>query len=340
MRFRNLTSNFMLQLVRIVWIVFLSTVCTELWAQQVNCVNVKCVPVSFRIVNGGTVNPQNPVVPTPSPNLQNGTYPYGTTINFSTPIGLATTNGKAYEIEYRWGTTQNWQTGSQATVKNSGDLYIRGKVGTTYSEIVKFTYNVSYSKVLLVGNSITQHGPYEPIGWSGNWGMAASAADKDYKSVLEGLLKTNSPTVQTNIFPTARIENDFTNYDFGQAQRDYGTLFATSDLIIIRLGENNKDWEIPGSTYKATMLRYINMIKQLPNARVVITSTFWEGFPNTNTILKEIAQENGYDWVSLEEIGKDSSNYAYGLFTDPAVAKHPNDKGMKAIADLIFEKVK
>ena len=35
-------------------------------------------------------------------------------------------------------------------------------------------------KVLFVGNSITLHGPKADIDWHGNWGMAATSADKDY----------------------------------------------------------------------------------------------------------------------------------------------------------------
>ena len=39
--------------------------------------------------------------------------------------------------------------------------------------------------ILCVGNSILAHGPSESIGWSGSWGMAASAQDKDYFHLLQ-----------------------------------------------------------------------------------------------------------------------------------------------------------
>ena len=40
-------------------------------------------------------------------------------------------------------------------------------------------------RVLFVGNSITLHGPRPQIGWTNNWGMAASARDKDYVHLLQ-----------------------------------------------------------------------------------------------------------------------------------------------------------
>ena len=40
------------------------------------------------------------------------------------------------------------------------------------------------SRVLFLGNSITLHGPAPAIGWTGNWGMAASAEHLDYVHLL------------------------------------------------------------------------------------------------------------------------------------------------------------
>ncbi|MEI6540199.1 MAG: hypothetical protein WCO86_11845, partial [Planctomycetota bacterium] len=39
-------------------------------------------------------------------------------------------------------------------------------------------------RILVLGNSLTLHGPKAEIGWAGNWGMAASAQDKDYVHLL------------------------------------------------------------------------------------------------------------------------------------------------------------
>ncbi|AEI51531.1 SGNH/GDSL hydrolase family protein [Runella slithyformis] len=318
-------------------------------AQTVDCNNTKCIPVTVKIVGKDFALPPPTTLPAPLINLQSGQYPFGTVISFDIPVGLNIQSANTLSqltFEYMWDFDNSWKTGTEAALKRSGTLSVRTRLGTSTSEIQKHTYQLFYKQVLLIGNSFTQHLPYEPIGWTGNWGMAASAPDKDYKSTLERYLQATYSDTKVKIFPTGRIENDFNNYDFENQLRYSKTTFQESDLIVLRFGENVKDWEIPmqdgkaNKAYKETIIKFINMVRQNSSARVVITSVFWQGFPNTNAVLKEVADENGYDWVNLIEIGKDNSNYAYGLFTDPGVAMHPNDKGMKAIADLIYEKIK
>ncbi len=49
-------------------------------------------------------------------------------------------------------------------------------------------------RVLFVGNSITLHGPRPQIGWTNNWGMAASARDKDYVHLLQKRIVATAET--------------------------------------------------------------------------------------------------------------------------------------------------
>ncbi len=44
-------------------------------------------------------------------------------------------------------------------------------------------------RVMFVGNSMTLHGVNEDIGWSGEYGMAASCEDNDYVHILMSKIK-------------------------------------------------------------------------------------------------------------------------------------------------------
>ena len=56
--------------------------------------------------------------------------------------------------------------------------------------------------------------------------------------------------------------------------------------------------------------------------------------------IRKNAQKNNCALVELGDLGEKDEMKATGLFWHKGVAEHPGDKGMKAIAERIFKKIK
>ena len=59
------------------------------------------------------------------------------------------------------------------------------------ASIEKVNVNTGGVKVVFIGNSITLHGKLPEIGWYNEWGMAASAAEKDYVHLVTAAIEKN-----------------------------------------------------------------------------------------------------------------------------------------------------
>ena len=108
---------------------------------------------------------------------------------------------------------------AQAQVQNNVEIVQRGG-----------TY-----KVLFVGNSITRHAPKPEIGWFGDWGMAASAKNKDYVHLVVKYLEERLSAIDYAIVNCATWERQYyekTPCEWATA-RNFG-----ADVIVVRLGEN------------------------------------------------------------------------------------------------------
>lgn len=181
--------------------------------------------------------------------------------------------------------------------------------------------------VLCIGNSITIHPPYKPVGWPYNHGMAASAPENDYCHVLERLLKEhNNQSIVTPI-NIAVWEEDFT-LDLDVLLRE---ACEGKDIIVIRLGENVKDEE-----------GFRNALNQLIayshkyTEKIVLTGQFWPSETKEMAVIK-CANKYHLMYVPIDWIWK--------LYRDectpkgvssPFVLEHPNDYGMNLIAKAIY----
>lgn len=195
-------------------------------------------------------------------------------------------------------------------------------------------------KILIVGNSITRHNPKEDIGWFGDWGMAASCADKDYVHILHKNLTEYYGSVSTCVAQMSTWEvaehsvkeqvllNNF------RAAAEFG-----ADVLVFRIGENidvNKTSVCELEKDFAHLVSFLGGEKE--GVQVLITGLFWPG-PVREGILKSMAEEKGYLYVPLDDLGLDASMTAIGLFEHTGVAGHPGDLGMRHIAGRIMDKL-
>lgn len=189
------------------------------------------------------------------------------------------------------------------------------------------------TRILVVGNSITRHGPKKDIGWEYDWGMAASAPEKDYVHRLFSMLKKDGQDVYMRIRQCSFWETHFaernmlSNYDDDRAFR--------ANIVIYRLGENVAESDKP--FFRENAEKFIRHISG--KGKVIMTTCFWKN-EIVDDGIRSMAEENGYSLIELGDLGDDPEMKATGLFWHSGVAAHPGDKGMEEIAERIYKILK
>lgn len=194
-------------------------------------------------------------------------------------------------------------------------------------------------KVLFLGNSITLHGPAPDIGWTGNWGMAASSREKDFVHLLVQRI-----TAETKREPEFKVRNiaDFERNltDFAIKETLKEELAFQADLIILAIGENSGSpkTDAERARFAAALRDLLTELKQHGAPTIFVRSEFWPD-AEKDKLLKEACSDAGGVFVDLSSLGGDPTYAASSerQFDHAGVAGHPGDKGMQAIADLIWK---
>lgn len=185
-------------------------------------------------------------------------------------------------------------------------------------------------KILFIGNSITKHGPAPDLGWYGDWGMAATSEDKDYVHVLIGKLLQSNANIEYKVQNIASWEWDFTF--------DLSTFIEIMDfnpnILVVRLGENVDVTYAKANNYQNSLEILIDYYKT-DYSEVYITNCFWQNTYKDN-VQKTVALVNNYNFVDIDSLSTDETNYAYLDFENSGVAYHPSDYGMQNIAFILY----
>jgi len=201
--------------------------------------------------------------------------------------------------------------------------------------------NGKAKRILFLGNSITLHGPAAEIGWTGNWGMAASAQEKDYVHVLaNSIARSSGIQPEVLIDNIADFERHYDAYDLETKLKSH--LDFKPDMVIVAIGENvpslaSEDAE---AKFKGNFTRLLTVLKTSGQPAIFVPSCFWAD-KTKDEIMRQACQAVGGFFVDIGGLGKVESNYARSerTFTHSGVAAHPGDKGMQAIADALLKAV-
>ena len=192
-------------------------------------------------------------------------------------------------------------------------------------------------KVLVYGNSIALHSPAPSIGWTGNWGMAASAPEKDFAHLLvAGLEERRGETADFRIRNLALLERNFTTnlLDFADLADD---VVWAPDYVVIAIGENAANLDATSAEDYTRFLVSLArpLVESAKRPPVVMRSPFWRNEAKA-ACTKRAAEEVGAIYVDASPLGDDPANKAIGLFEHRGVAGHPGDLGMRRLADLFL----
>jgi hypothetical protein len=182
--------------------------------------------------------------------------------------------------------------------------------------------------LLVVGNSISRHGPDPTIDWNGDWGMAASGQDKDFAHLTAAAL--NLPLT---------IENG------GSTERDPAAGSAVlldklsaevtpQTLVILELGDNVQPVNLNAFAPAYGQLAQIGS----KGSSLICLSTYWTN-PHTDQVLRSACRAHRGTFVSIGDIFPSTENPDYQgppAFARPGVQRHPHDWSMQQIADRVI----
>ncbi len=185
------------------------------------------------------------------------------------------------------------------------------------------------SHLLVIGNSITKCPPCAVIGWAGNWGMAATAREKDWVHRLQASMPEDTTlTIVHGHAPDVATR---------AAELEGAVSSARASVVAIQIGDNMLPSDANEESLYQPMVRLIEAaFEARRHAKVVVLGT-WDVEDVRNALMRQAAEDGGASFLRLDDLGARPGHRAWeqGVFDDPAVGWHPSDLGMAAIAERV-----
>lgn len=229
--------------------------------------------------------------------------------------------------------------------------FFKGLIVTAMSALVLASVASAQSEkklsVLVVGNSITEHAPSASLGWTGNWGMAATDASKDYYSILQNTVMEQYPDYEVDFskagaYTFEKSVTTSTDYDYTRIiEACFGTKMkeVNPDIITFQWGDNVKNCN--EESYAYALNQVVDYCREYnPNVTLIFSQHFYGSAGDDKCLaVEDVAKEKGVTYVKLYPVNK-RANLAYDDFGDTAFSSHPGDKGMELIADIFYTEIK
>ena len=182
---------------------------------------------------------------------------------------------------------------------------------------------------------MTVHGPLARVGWSGDWGMAASCQEKDY---VHQLLKMTAD--RDAVLGICQVSSWEAQYKEGgdRLQQYASAREFDADVIVMRFIENCPKDQWDGEVFQKQLHGLLNFLNKSGKASIILTTGFWR-HPGDEDI-RQYAKKNNLPCIELGDLGELDEMKAIGLFEHKGVANHPGDLGMEKMAERMYEEIK
>lgn len=189
-----------------------------------------------------------------------------------------------------------------------------------------------------IGNSITFSQPDPQKGWSGHWGMAATAEASDYSGQLAAMLAAQvGGEIDLQRFNHAKLERSPT---YVAPEPALVARAKRSDLVVVELGDNALNGDEGAQDFGERLARLLAEVRPA-NGNLACVGTWWRK-GKLDAAIRTACSRQGGTFVNLAgflDRPENRGSAAATGATDAGVLSHPGDAGMRAIAAAIFQAV-
>jgi hypothetical protein len=189
--------------------------------------------------------------------------------------------------------------------------------------------------LVVVGGAITRHAPVEALDWHGDWGMAASSADKDFVSQLLKLLQGRQGgrwAVHRDSAPG--LDRNPAVY---RIPEELSRLARSASVVVLQAGDDLDVREMPLTSFTRAYAVTAGLLRPAQGALLCV-GTWWTNRQKDQAI-KAACEQAGGVFVDLADVARVQANYARNerSIAHEGVGTHPGDAGMKAIALKLYQ---